>query len=42
MGLDDAFDPDEGLDLGVEAVRHELKLAVWGDKGDGAVVFEAR
>lgn len=25
----------------VEAVRHELKLAIWRDEGDGAVVLEA-
>lgn len=42
MGLDDAFDPDKGLDLGVEAVGHEFELAVRGDEGDGAVVFESR
>lgn len=42
VGLDDALDPDERLDLGVEAVRHELELAVRGDEGDCAVVFEAR
>lgn len=41
VGLDDALDPDEGLDVGVEAVGHELKLAVGRDKGDCAVVFEA-
>lgn len=40
MRLDDALDPDERLDLGVETVRHELELAVGGDKGDGAVVLE--
>ena len=42
VGLDEALDPDEGLDLGVEAVRHELELAVGRDEGDCAVVFEAR
>lgn len=40
--LDQALDPDQGLDLGVEAVRHELELAVGGDERDCAVVFEAR
>lgn len=27
--------------VGVEAVGHELELAIWGDEGDGAVVLEA-
>ena len=42
VGLDDALDPDERLDLGVEAVGHELELAVGRDEGDCAVVLEAR
>lgn len=25
----------------VKAVRHELKLSIWRDEGDGAVVLEA-
>lgn len=32
VGLDDGLDPDKGLDLGVEAVGHELELAVGGMK----------
>lgn len=41
VGLDGALDPDEGLDLGVEAVGHELELAVRGDEGYRAVILEA-
>lgn len=40
MALDDRFDPDQGLDMGVEPVRHQFELAVWGYERDGAVVFE--
>ena len=32
--------PDEGLDVGVEAVGHQLELSVGRDKGDCAVVLE--
>ena len=34
--------PDEGLDLSVEAVGHELKLPIRRDEGDGPVVLKAR
>lgn len=40
--LDGALDPDQGLDLRVEAVRHELELAVGRYKGDCAVIFKTR
>eukprot|EP00053_Salpingoeca_punica_P017751 m.171606 g.171606 ORF g.171606 m.171606 type:complete len:404 (-) comp17279_c0_seq1:208-1419(-) len=40
--LNDRLDPDQRLDLGAEAVGHELKLAVGRDEGDGAVLLEAR
>ncbi len=42
VGLDNALDPDERLDLRVEAVRHELEFAVGRNEADGAVVLEAR
>ena len=32
--------PDEGLDVGVEAVGHQLELSVRRDEGDRAVVLE--
>lgn len=40
--LDERLGPDQRLDLGVEAVAHELELAVGRDERDGAVVLEAR
>src|SRR3569833_126005 len=41
VGLDDALDPDQRLDLGVEAVRHQLELPVGRYEGYGAVALEA-
>ena len=35
-----ALHPDEGLDVGVEAVGHQLELSVRRDEGDRAVVLE--
>lgn len=35
-----ALYPDQGLDLCVQAVAHELKFAVWRDEADGSVVLE--
>ena len=32
VAFDKAFNPDEWLDLGVEAVGHELEFAVWWDE----------
>ena len=32
--------PDEGLDVGVEAVGHQLELSVGRDEGDCAVVLK--
>jgi hypothetical protein len=40
MGFDGSLYPNKRLDGGGEAVGHELKLAVWRDEGDSAVVFE--
>ena len=34
--------PDEWLNLSVEPVRHQFKLPVRGDEGDGAVVLKPR
>jgi len=42
MALDYALYPDEGLDLCVQAVAHQLELAVWWDEADGPVVLESR
>jgi len=41
VALDHALDPDQRLDLRVQAVAHELELAVGRDEADGAVVLEA-
>ena len=41
MWLYHSLDPDEGLDLRVEAVRHELEVAVRRDERDRAVVLKA-
>ena len=35
------FNPNKRFDGGGEAVGHELKLAVWGNEGAGAIVFES-
>ena len=40
--LNHRLDPDEGLDVGVEPVGHQLKLAVRRDERDGPIVFEPR
>lgn len=40
MALHHAFYPDQRLDLCVQAVAHELELAVRGNKGDRPVVLE--
>ena len=40
MSLYAALHPDEGLDVGVEAVGHQLELSVRRDEGDRAVVLE--
>ena len=40
MSLYAALHPDEGLDVGVEAVGHQLELSVGWDEGDRAVVLE--
>ena len=40
--LDHRFDPNQRLNVGVEAVRHELELSVGRDEGDGAIVVEPR
>ena len=34
--------PDEWLNLSVEPVRHQFKLPIRGDEGDGAVVLKPR
>jgi hypothetical protein len=39
--LDGGLDPDERLDLCVEAVGHELEVSVGRDERDRAVVLEA-
>lgn len=28
--------------MSVQAVRHQLKLSIWRNEGDGAIVLEAR
>lgn len=28
--------------MSVESVRHELKLSIWRNEGDGTVILEAR
>jgi hypothetical protein len=38
--LDDGLHPNEGLDVGVEPVRHEIELPVGRDEGNGSVVLE--
>ena len=40
MSLYAALHPDEGLDVGVEAVGHQLELPVRRYEGDRAVVLE--
>lgn len=40
MLIDDGFDPDQGLDLCVQAVGHELELTIRRNEGDRAVVLE--
>ena len=40
MALYAALHPDEGLDVGVEAVGHQLELSVRRDEGDRAVVLK--
>lgn len=42
MALYYALDPDQGLNLRVQAVAHELELTIGRDEGDGPVVFESR
>jgi len=42
VGLHHGLHPDEGLHLGVQAIRHELEVTVRGDKRDGAVGVKAR
>jgi hypothetical protein len=42
MALDNAFDPDQRLDLRIQPVTHELEFAVRWYKADGPVVFETR
>lgn len=32
--------PDQGLDLGIESVGHQLKFSVWRDKGNGPVILK--
>lgn len=39
--LDESFRPDEWFHLGIEAVAHELKLAIWRDEGDRSIVLES-
>ncbi len=33
--------PDQRLDMRVESIRHELKLPIGRNKGDGAIILEA-
>ena len=40
MGFNDAFDPDQRLDLRVEPIAHQLKFAVRWDETDGSIVLE--
>jgi hypothetical protein len=40
MALDDRLDPNQRLHVRVEAVRHQLKLAIGRDERDGPVVLE--
>ena len=40
VALNDGLYPDEGLDVGVESVTHQLKLSVGRDKRDGSVVLK--
>ena len=42
VGLNHRLNPNERLDLGVQAVRHELEVTIGGDEGNGAVSVEAR
>ena len=39
--LNDAFNPNKGLDCGIEAVAHQLELAIGRDEADGAIILEA-
>mmetsp|Transcript_27274 Transcript_27274/g.42442 ORF Transcript_27274/g.42442 Transcript_27274/m.42442 type:complete len:269 (-) Transcript_27274:93-899(-) len=41
MLIHDGLDPDEGFDLSVQTVGHQLELTIGGNKGDGAVIFKA-
>ena len=40
MALYAGLHPDEGLDVGVEAVGHQLELPVGRNEGDRAVVLK--
>ncbi len=40
MALNDRLDPNQRLHVRVEAVRHQLKLAIGRDERDGPVVLE--
>jgi len=42
MRFNDTFNPDQWLDLCIQSVRHELKLAIWWNEGDSAIIFESR
>lgn len=36
------LDPDQWLDLSGQTIGHQFKVAIWRDKGNGAVVLESR
>ena len=40
VSLYDGLDPDEGFNVGVEPVGHQLELSVRRDEGDRPVVLE--
>ena len=41
MAFYSRFDPNKRFNRGGEAIRHELKLAVWGNERYGTIVFES-
>ena len=41
MFLNARFNPNERLDMGVESVRHQLKLSIRRNEGDGSVVLKS-
>jgi len=42
VSLNVGLDPDERFHLSVQSVGHQLKLSIWWDEWDGAVVLEPR